>query len=125
MEKLYIYAGDVYCNRCGEWLIHKLPTPTGPNFDSSDYPAGAYLPGDVDVPLVCAGCQALLGGSLTEEGIRYVRDLLEGYLVWDVGSDAYIYAVIEAYGEQLSSTNRAADELVRLSKLKAQHLLYS
>lgn len=98
----YIYFADIYCDDCGDAIKKQLEqegkTPECPederSFDSDEYPKWCDDESESDCPQHCGshadclnaevmpsghkiGC--LLGTSLTDEGIEYVRQaVIEG-----------------------------------------------
>jgi len=95
---VYIYQADIYCEDCGKAICEDLKksgeVPEDLDcYDSSEYPKGPYSDGggEADSPQHCGCCEECInaieiGGikigcwlenDLTEEGIRYVKDLVE------------------------------------------------
>jgi len=81
---VYIFAGDTYCNRCAleirEQLREEGKAPDDPDdewsFGSDDFPKGPYNDAEeADSPQHCAACGHFFRNDLTEEGVRYLREL--------------------------------------------------
>jgi hypothetical protein len=95
----YIYLADLYCDSCGKDICRKLKTsvevPANPDdqtsYDSDFYPKYVDRIGESDSPDHCA-CQndcleaevlpsgakigKLLHTELTEEGVRYLKEII-------------------------------------------------
>ena len=75
MMNVYIYNADVYCSDCGEQIIKTL-NPSQDTGDSDDYPQGPTDQGESDCPEHCGSCGVFLENSMTDEGYRYLREML-------------------------------------------------
>jgi len=77
--KAYAYNAAVYCERCGEKIKSQLAKPDYPEpWDTGDYPMPidtAYT--EADTPLHCDSCGKFLENSLTEDGLKYVRQAVK------------------------------------------------
>ena len=78
--KIYMFDGDVYCTPCGEAIAATLPDPDAwerEHPDSNSYPI-AYdsSEGEADSPEHCDKCNLFLERNLTEEGVRYVKEIV-------------------------------------------------
>lgn len=97
----YIYCADIYCEECGEAIRQQLrnegKAPKHPgnesSYDSDQYPKGPFPDGggECDQPQHCANqadcfnaiefedghkVGVWLGNPLTEEGVRYTREMI-------------------------------------------------
>lgn len=97
----YIYAADIYCEACGEDIRRRLTAegkaPKHPDrqgtYDSDEFPKGPFSDGggECDGPQHCAAQEeclnalvlpsgnkvgAWLENPLTEEGVRYLREMI-------------------------------------------------
>lgn len=99
---VYFYQADIYCAGCAK--LHIESCKNEDNGDSDTYPQGPYSDGggEADSPQHCADCGGFLNNPLTDDGYRYVCDLLikEG---WHYDSDgqkvAYIKGVLQDWQE--------------------------
>ena len=90
----YIYAADVYCEKCGEAIRARLDRENAYNapeteYDSDEYPKGPMDVGESDTPQHCGsladcleptviegdtlGC--FLENDLTRDGVEFVKEL--------------------------------------------------
>ncbi len=92
---VFIYDADIYCEACGRELRRiKADDRTLNRHDSEDWPMGPYPDGggEADCPQHCGSgpdclnainwidgskAGAFLENPLTEEGVAYVRELLD------------------------------------------------
>ena len=79
----YIYQADVYCEPCGEALKRRLDkqgyTPANSDessYDSDKYPKGPYYEQEADGPEHCARCGEFLENPLTDDGYRYLNEMI-------------------------------------------------
>jgi len=82
--KIYMWNADLYCKPCGEAIAATLPEPTEwehEHSDSNDYPVEYdSSEGESDTPDHCGECNLFLERNLTEDGVRYVRELASDYI---------------------------------------------
>jgi transcription initiation factor TFIIIB Brf1 subunit/transcription initiation factor TFIIB len=83
-SECYIYQAEIYCKTCGELIREQLDkegkTPLNlddeNSYDSDKYPKGSYEVGEADYPQHCSNCLVFMENSLTENGVKAVKDCL-------------------------------------------------
>lgn len=85
----YIYAAALHCTDCATAIKALLDadgkTPEDVSdersYDSDDYPKGPLADGGgaADSPQHCDSCGLFLENDLTEEGLAFVRDVIQGH----------------------------------------------
>lgn len=115
----YAYCAEMYCDDCGRRIIADLKRDdvedTG---DTEDYPQWGSSEESVDCPQHCANqgdcvdpveltpglkVGKLLDNPLTEEGVRYVREVIED------GEGLCVELWAEAFADQLRSDDDDED----------------
>lgn len=80
----YVYQAALLCGPCGE-RVRALLAKTAPadareesTYDSDEYPKGPYPDGggESDTPDYCDRCRCFLENPLTDEGYRYVNQVI-------------------------------------------------
>ena len=100
--KIYMFNGDVYCKPCGEAIAATLPDPDAwerEHPDSNSYPI-AYdsSEGEADSPEHCGRCSLFLERNLTEDGVRYVKELAAEDLSTEGEIGSIVKEWIDFYG---------------------------
>lgn len=79
----YIYAADVYCEKCAKDIIKRLTQKAhdqhGYLEDSGDYPQGPYQDGESDYPQHCGSGEDCLAPTVLPSG-KVVGQFLENSL---------------------------------------------
>ena len=80
---VYMYAAALYCEECGEAIRADLKGSApedmddDASYDSDDFPKGPMEEGETDSPSHCEGCGLFLESELTEEGYKYMTDIVK------------------------------------------------
>jgi hypothetical protein len=79
---VYIYKAALFCEDCAGRIKSQLARDgyeVKAAEDSDDYPCGPYSNGggEADSPQHCDECSEFLENPLTEDGRRYVLDMIE------------------------------------------------
>ena len=95
--KIYMFDGDVYCKPCGEAIAATLPDPDAwerEHPDSNSYPI-AYdsSEGEADSPEHCGKCGLFLERNLTEDGVRYVKEIVSE----DLETESEIVGIVKEW----------------------------
>lgn len=80
--QVYIYQAALYCEECGEQICEELDAEgkrpadveNEASYDSDEYPKGPMDEGESDSPSFCDDCGCFLETSLTEYGVKSVRN---------------------------------------------------
>ena len=94
---IYMFQADVYCKPCGEAIAATLPDPDAwerEHPDSNSYPI-AYdsSEGEADSPEHCGKCVRFLERNLTEEGVRYVKEIVSE----DLETESEIVGIVKEW----------------------------
>jgi hypothetical protein len=100
--KIYMFEADLYCGPCGEAIAATLPAPDAwerEHPDSASHPV-AYdsNEGQCDSPDHCGQCQLFLERNLTEEGVRYVKEIVAEDLSTEIEIVGVVREWIDFYG---------------------------
>ena len=95
--KIYMWNADLYCGPCGEAIAATLPDPDAwerEHPDSCSYPV-AYdsSEGEADSPEHCGKCVLFLERSLTEYGVRYVKEIVSE----DLETESEIVGIVKEW----------------------------
>lgn len=87
----FMYQAALYCERCGLKIRRALKrvgkAPEDPSnegtYDSDDFPKGPFAEGggEADSPHHCDGCGLFLENPLTSEGLEYVSERIQEWIV--------------------------------------------
>ncbi len=83
----YVYEGDIYCKTC-------LTANGGPDPNDEDSVGPVFDTDEGDAPVHCGGCREFLGGALTRDGVRFLKEL---YLERHVRNEALWKAYMDYY----------------------------
>lgn len=123
---IFIYQASLYCEDCGEKIRAKLraegKAPENEadeySYDSGDFPKVALLSqSEMDNPNHCDGCSEYLPEPLTSDGVCFVVDALQEYIVRRVGSSEVLdawYEEVRNYSPEESTDGTSASAILSL-----------
>ena len=108
----YIYRADLYCEECALRIAKRLDEegkkPANPmdehSYDSDEYPKGPFFGEESDSPDHCGGCGKFLENQLTQDGYRYLKEMVSEAEAEGRGNEPHILEwkafYPEAFGEK-------------------------
>lgn len=120
---VYVYQAALLCDECGIKRQHALTTPLDPDdestWDSGDYPKGPYPDGggEADCPQHCDDCGCFLYNDLTSDGVQYVMDALESFIMDGRGDEPTLIQWLANYDNDTDELYCMVRGLIRLRGL--------